>query len=193
MYLCGSRIQEGEGRSEGEALPNFCPNPLNPPCLTSCPHYSGSGPVYLCTSSQIKDVGSPVPQSTYQTFAPLPKLPWFLLPSSFFFGLSSIQYICKCGHQLKYRLFSVCAQGAAAQVKERMEKVATGESLRPVLLFPEVNSAKVFTNFQICCCHVINHGEKIPLNGSAACNSRVELFLCGERSAGFWEPLNVYY
>lgn len=32
-------------------------------------------------------------------------------------------------------------QGASGQVKERMEKVAAGEPLRPVLLFPEVTCA----------------------------------------------------
>ena len=29
-------------------------------------------------------------------------------------------------------------KGAGAQVKDRMERVAAGEGLRPVLLFPEV-------------------------------------------------------
>ena len=46
---------------------------------------------------------------------------------------------CKKGTSLEAsEQLRLSLQGAGAQVKDRMERVASGEGLRPVLLFPEV-------------------------------------------------------
>lgn len=69
--------------------------------------------------------------------------------SSFKLFQSSIRYwYCPCSLDLGFECCRnafegnsewSCLQGAGAQVKDRIERVAAGEGLRPVLLFPEVS------------------------------------------------------